>query len=533
MKRVHFVCALVVALALTTITAQAQQAPRLAAKQVVVHGIAAGDVNSFDPAFSGTSQDHPIMHAVMEGLVQYPAGDVSTNFQPALAEKWEVSADGRTYTFHLRKGVAFHDGFGPFTAADVEFSLNRYRDPKESAWAAQYSNINAVKVVNDHTVVVTLTSPDPFFLGRVATDNDSGSFMLSKKAFDQLGKTAMRLRPIGTGPFKFVEYRTKDRVVLARNDDYWAGKPVLEQIVYRYMPSTSARELALLNGEIHSMRCPLDAKLLERLKRQGMLITPFGPQIVWLFQMNTKVKPFDDVRVRRAAAHGIKRDDLATYMGRDLAEPLFSPIASTYFGAAKREDLPAELRYDYDPERAKALLKEAGFPNGFTVDMKISERDDYRQFMTILQQQLKQVGININLSLVDHTTYHSQGMKDADKPLFFIGDLSYPDGLIMLKRFYHSSLALGKPTSARNYSRYEDPQVDKLLEEAEKTGDLEKRRQLYMQIQRKVLEDMPVAPVVAQKQPAVRRPELDLGYELKNSLVLETRFTKDTRLLER
>jgi len=510
-----------------------QPSPKLAAKQVVIHGIAAGDVNSFDPAFSGTSQDHPIMHAVMEGLVTYLAGDVSTNFQPALAEKWEVSADGRTYTFHLRKGVKFHEGFGPFTATDVEFSLNRYRDAKESAWAAQYSNISAVKVIDDFTVVVTLKSPDPFFLGRVATDNESGSFMLSKKAFDQLGKTAMRLRPIGTGPFKFVEYRTKDRVVLARNDDYWAGKPILEQIIYRYMPSTSARELALLNGEIHSMRCPLDAKLLERLKRQGMTITPFGPQIVWLFQMNTKVKPFDDIRVRRAAAYAFKREDLANFMGRDLAEPLFSPIPLGYFGAAKREDLPAELRYDHDPERAKTLLKEAGFPNGFTVDMKISERDDYRQFMTILQQQLKQVGININLSMVDHTTYHSQGMKDAEKPLFFIGDLSYPDGFIMLKRFYDSSLALGKPTSARNYSRYENPQIDALLAEAEKSGDLEKRRQLYMQIQKKVLEDMPVAPIVAQKQPGVRRPELDLGYELKNSLVLETRFTKDTRLLQR
>lgn len=535
MKRKVVVCAaLLVGVGLVAAaTGHAQQTARLAAKQVVVHGIAAGDINSFDPGFSGTSQDMPVMAAVMEGLVTYPAGDVSTNFIPALAEKWEVSADGRTYTFHLRKGVKFHDGFGPFTAADVEFSLNRYRDAKESAWAAMYSNISAVKVVDDFTVVVTLKSPDPFFLGRVATDNDQGSFMMSKKAFDQLGKTAMRLRPIGTGPFKFVEYRTKDRVVLARNDDYWAGKPILEQIVYRYMPSTSARELALLNGEIHSMRCPIDAKLLERLKRQGIVISPFGPQVVWLFNMNIKAKPFDDIRVRRAVAYAFKREDLANYMGPDLTESAFSAAPPTYFGAAKREDLPAELRYDHNPERAKALLKEAGYPNGFTVDMKISERDDYRQFMTILQQQLKQVGININLSMVDHTTYHSQGMKDAEKPLFLIGDLSYPDGLIMLKRFYHSSLALGKPTSARNYSRYENAQIDALIEEAEKSGDLEKRRQLYMQIQKKVLEDMPVVPIVAVRQPGVRRPELDLGYELKNSLVLETRFTKDTRLLQR
>jgi peptide/nickel transport system substrate-binding protein len=512
----------------------AQQAsPRLAAKQVVIHGIAAGDINSFDPGFSGTSQDMPIMAAVMEGLVTYPPGEISTNFQPALAERWTVSADGRTYTFYLRKGVTFHEGFGPFTAADVEYSLGRYRDPKESAWAAQYSTIDAVKVIDSHTVAVTLKAPDPFFLGRVATDNDSGSFMLSKKAFEQRGKAAMRLQPIGTGPFKFVEYRTKDRVILARNDDYWGGKPILEQIVYRYMPSTPARELALVNGEIHSMRCPIDAKLLDRLKRQGMVITPFGPQTVWLLHMNITAKPFDDVRVRRAVAHAIKREDLVAYMGKDLAEPLFSPIPPTYVGAAKRGDLPAELRHDYDPDKAKALLKEAGLPNGFEVTMKISERGDYRELMTILQQHLKQVGINVQLELVDHTTYHSQGMKDATKPLFLIGDLSYPDGFIMLKRFYHSSLALGKPTSARNYSRYENPQVDGWLAEAERSADLDKRRQIYMQIQRKVLEDITVAPIVVVNQPGVRRPELDLGYELRSSLVLETRFTKDTRLIQR
>ena len=165
--------------------------------------------------------------------------------------------------------------------------------------------------------------------------------------------------------------------------------------------------------------------------------------------------------------------------------------------------------------------------------MKISERADYRELMTIIQQHLKQVGITVQLELVDHTTYHSQGMKDATKPLFLIGDLSYPDGFIMLKRFYHSSLALGKPTSARNYSRYENPQVDGWLAEAERSGDLDKRRQVYMQIQKKVLEDMTVAPIVVVNQPGVRRPELDLGYELRSSLVLETRFTKDTRLIQR
>jgi peptide/nickel transport system substrate-binding protein len=442
-----------------------------------------------------------------------------------------VSADGRTYTFHLRKGVTFHEGFGPFTAADVEFSLNRYRDSKESVWAAQYSNIASVRVLDDYTVEVTLKAPDPFFLALVATDTESGSVMMSKKAFEQLGKPAMRLRPIGTGPFRFVEYRTKDQVVLARNDNYWGGKPILEQIVYRYMPNATARELALLNGEIHSMRTAIDARLIARLKRQGVIISPFGPEVSWLLNLNMSRKPFDDIRVRRAVAHAINKGDPANFIGPDLAEPLSGPIPPSYFGALKPNEFPPQVRYDYDPARAKALLAQAGFPNGFEVSMIISERSDYREMMTIFQQHLKQVGINVQLNLVDHTTYHAQGMKDVN-PIFLIGDLSYPDARIMLKRYYHSAYIVGKPTGVRNYSHYDNKQVDAWLEEAERAGDLSTRRQIYAEIQKKVMEDIAVVPTVSVKQPGTRRPELDLGYNLRSSLILETRFTKDTRLLQ-
>ncbi len=508
-----------------------QSGPRLAARQVIVRGVAAGDANTFDPAFIGPSQDVMVVSVVMEGLVGYPPGEVSTNFQPALAEKWEVSADGRTYTFHLRKGVTFHEGFGPFTAADVEFSLNRYRDPKGSIWAALYSNITSVQVIDDYTVKVGLKAPDPFLLSRVATDTGDTGVMMSKKAFEQRGKDAMRLHPIGTGPFRFLDYRTKDRVVLTRNDDYWGGKPILEQIVYRYMPSASARELALLNGEIHSMRPTIDAKLLERLKRQGMVVDAFGPEGTWLFNLNMSRRPFDDVRVRRAVAHAINKQDLANFMGTDIAEPLFGPIPPTYFGALKASELPPQVRYDYDPARAKALLAQAGFPNGFEVSMVMTERSDYRELMTIIQQQLKQVGINLQMNFVDHTTYFAQARKDVN-PIVLIGDMSYPDAGILLKRYYHSVGIVGKPTGARNYSHYDNKQVDAWLEEAERAGDLNKRRQIYAEIQKKVMDDIAVVPTVASKQPSVRRPELDMGYTPRSSLVLETRFTKDTRLIQ-
>ena len=520
------------ALLLGGIVGYAQQTARLAPRQAVVHGLAAGDVSTFDPAYGNTSQDAPIMTSVMEGLVDYAPGEISTTFLPVLAEQWAVSGDGKTYTFKLRKGVTFHEGFGPFTAADVEFSLNRYRDPKESIWAAQYSNIAAVQVLDDYTVKVGLKAPDPFFLAMVATDTESGSLMMSKKAFEQRGKTGMRLRPVGTGPFRFVEYRTKDQVVLARNDNYWGDKPILEQIVYRYMPSDNARELALLNGEIHSARISRDAKLIERLKRNGMVVSAFGPEVTFLLHLNMSRKPFDDIRVRRAVAHAINKQDLVNFSGPVFSEPLYGPIPPDYFGALKPAEFPPHVRYEYDPARAKALLAQAGLSDGFEVSMTISERAQYRDMMTIIQQQLKQVGIRVQLNIVDHTTYHAQGMKDMN-PIFLIGDLSYPDARLMLKRFYHSAYIVGKPTGVRNYSHYDNKQVDAWLEEAERVGELNARRPIYAEIQKKVMEDIPVVPLVSAKAPATRRPELDLGYNLRSSLILETRFTKDTRLLQR
>jgi peptide/nickel transport system substrate-binding protein len=507
------------ALGLLALPAAAQE---LAAVQRVTHAVTAGDIGSLDPTLPWVSVEAPIVTVVMQGLVEYPPGEVSIDFQPSLAESWEVSADGRVYTFHLRRGVQWHKDFGEFTAEDVKFTLDRYRNPDVSAWHGNYTNVQDVEVVDTHTVRVTLRSSDPFFLALVAGNTESVGLMLSRRAFEERGADRMRLDPIGTGPFVFEEYVPRDRVVMRRNDDYWDGAPILDEVVIRFMPSSTARELALRTGEIDTMRATIDAQLLDRLAAQGYIIDRQGPEIVWWHFINTTRPPLDDIRVRKAIAHAINPAELAAFLG-PVAEIADAIIPPTYFGAASHEELPEEGRWSYDPELAKELLAEAGLADGFALSMIITERDDYRQQMVLIQEHLKQVGIELELNLVDHAHYHSQIIQHVN-PLIHYGDIAYPNSGIFLNRTF-------KTGALRNFANWSSPEFDALLEQISATPNLDDRRALMVEAQGLIARDFIVVPTTFTGQPLVRHPRVDLGYELRSSLVLEYRFGNQSRIL--
>ncbi|WP_046867152.1 ABC transporter substrate-binding protein [Microvirga massiliensis] len=482
----------------------------------VTHAVSAGDISSLDPTLAWVSAESPINPVVMEGLVSYPPGTVSTEFLPALAEGWEISDDGRTYTFALRKGVKWQGDFGEFTAEDVKFSLDRYRDANVSPWAGNYANVVDVTVIDPHRVRVTLKAPDPFFLASVATDTESVGLMVSKKAFETRGAAAMRLSPVGTGPFAFKEYVPKDRVVMVRHDAYWDGRPKLDEVVVRFMPSSSARELAMRTGEIDSMRAALDGQVLDRLTKQGFLIDNKGPEINWWLHINTRQKPLDDIRVRQAIGLAINGDEFRALLGV-VATPAKAMVGQSYFGALSAEEFPEALRRRYDPAAAKKLLAEAGLGDGLKLSMIISERDDYRQMMVLMQDQLKRVGVTVDLNRVDHAFYHSQIVKHVN-PLVLFGDITYPNTEILLTRAFRTG-------ATRNFSGLSDPTFDALLDKIATSGSLEERRTLLKQAQLMVAEKAVLVPTVFTGQPLVRNKRVKLGYELKSSLALEYRYT--------
>lgn len=481
----------------------------------IVHAISAGDISSLDPTLAWVSAEAPIVTVVHQGLVSYPPGTVSTDFQPSLAESWTVSADGKTYEFKIRKGVKWHEDMGEFSAEDVKFSLDRYRDANVSPWAKAYSIIDRVEVVDPYTATIVLKNADPFFLASVAGDTESVGLMVCKKAFEARGAEAMRLHPVGTGPFRFKEYVARDRVSMVRFDDYWEGKPLLEELVVRFMPSSASRELAMRTGEVDSMRGALDAQLLDRVAKQGLIIDRKGPETVWYLHINTSVKPLDDIRVRKAIAHAINPADLKAFLGpvSTISDVLIPP---SYFGSAKAEELPAEGKWGYDPDKAKALLKEAGLGSGFKLSMIITERDDYRQMMVLMQQHLKRVGIDVEMNKVDHAFYHAQIVKNVN-PLILHGDLSFPNAEILLNRFYRSD-------AIRNFSQMKDLELDKFLDQIAAAKTLDDKRKMLIQAQQKVVMDYRILPTTYTFQPLIRTKNVDLGYDLKNSLSLEYRY---------
>ena len=309
---------------------------------------------------------------------------------------------------------------------------------------------------------------------------------------------------------------------MVRHDAYWAGRPHLDEVVIRFMPSSASRELALRTGEIDTMRAAIDGQLLDRITKQGFLIDNKGPEILWWLHINTRMPPLNDIRVRQAIAHAINPADMKLMLGpvATISTPMIPP---SYFGAATPDEIPAGARWGYDPAKAKQLLAEAGQGKGFKLSMIISERDDYAQMMVLMQEQLQQVGIDLALTKVDHSFYHSQIVKYVN-PLVLYGDLAYPNSEILLNRAFRS-------TAIRNFSGWQSPEFDAQMQRVAGASDLKQRRELLVDAQRQAAAQFLMVPTTYTGQPLVRNKRVDLGYQLKSSLALEYRFTHLARIV--
>ncbi|MCE5243998.1 MAG: ABC transporter substrate-binding protein, partial [Desulfobacteraceae bacterium] len=230
----------------------APAADNLAKKQVLTMGFDAGDAKTLDPHMAATTVDRATVDMVFNGLVRYPLGN-QVGFEPDLAESWKVSEDGKSWTFKLKKGVKFHpfpgnEGY-EMTSDDVVYSLQRAADTKTSAYASEYSDL-AFKAVDPATVEITVKKPmsETLFLAKVS--NYAGGFIVSRKAIEAQGNDWFKMHPVGTGPFVFKSYEPQQKTTLTGNPRYFRGKPVLEEVVVRYMPSVSSREFGLRTGEL-------------------------------------------------------------------------------------------------------------------------------------------------------------------------------------------------------------------------------------------------------------------------------------------
>ncbi|HLQ31802.1 MAG TPA: ABC transporter substrate-binding protein [Chloroflexota bacterium] len=502
---------------------------QLADKQTYIFGVADRDTISFDPAVVTDGTRHFFASEVHNALVRYLPGSIDfTKLEPDLAESWDKSTDGLTWTFKLRPGVEFHKGFGPVTAEDVKFTFDRLKLPGTKS-AFGRPNLESVDVVDARTVRFHLKTKDVFFLADVA--NWNGGLIVSKKAVEQMGVDAFGMSPVGTGPFQVEEYRPQQQLVFKANPNYWRGKPILDSIIVRFLgPDQNVRALALRKREVIGVDTIDNKTIKDSLMTEGY--RPGGRHGTKraLF-MNLTNDQFKDPNLRQALAYGIDRNAAVQAFAND-ATVGYSVLSSVYPFSLKKDDIPTDLRYEYDPKKAKDLLAKAGLGSGATIKWTVPDRT-YNNTALNLQEQLRQIGVTLDLQIIDWNQWLSV---TRGNPNMVIWGGIEPTVDNELRSYFYSTASLGKPTAVRNWSHYGDVggSIDKLLDEARVTEDRSKQEQIYRDVQLQILKDLPAFNLLEQQaMDHMRAPEVDLGYEFVNSLMTPVMLTEKTRILKR
>ncbi len=369
----------------------------------LVYG-AGADPDSLDPANTDSNPGEAVGHMVHNYLVRF---DAKVNLHPDLATKWTQSKDGLSWTFTLRKGVKFHDGT-PFNAEAVKYNFDRFIGPEKPLKSGLHDPIiKSVEVVNEYTVKFNLKVPFAFFLNNLA---HSASGIVSPAAHKKWGKD-LTLHPTGTGPFKFVEWVRGDRVVLERNDEYYEGKARLERIVIRTIREDSSRVLGLQAGD-YDLIVRIPPEEVPRLMREGRVrIDAEQSNRAIRIAFNMSKKPLDDLRVRQALNYAVDKDSIVKNIYQGMAAVIPTVVGPLNVGYA------AVKGYGYDPAKAKKLLADAGYPNGFEISLWTPQGrylKDY-ELAQAVQQQLAAVGVKAKLEAFEWGAYLAQLRKPRDE----------------------------------------------------------------------------------------------------------------------
>ncbi|MDE1996769.1 MAG: hypothetical protein KGI75_29990 [Rhizobiaceae bacterium] len=475
------------------------------------------DIGSVDPAMTKTGDDETVALQIFNSLVAPPRGTLDVELdklQPVLAQSWDISPDRKTWTFHLRPGVKWQKGYGEVSAEDVKFSFERQMDPKlGGVHGASFKSIDSIDVVDPLTVRFNLKATDPFFHVEALIPG-FGRFIVPKKAVEELGEK-FGFQPVGSGAFEFSEYRPQEAIILKAFDGYFGGRPPLDELEMRYIPDNNAATIAFIGGELDVTGGDRDPKWVTNMQAQNpdAIINTLLPGSLQFISFNMTVKPLDNLKVRQALAYAIDRNQWAKAFGIVHGD-LPAIVPEEFFGALKATDIPPELRYDYNPEKAKALLAEAGFPNGFSMDAIISERDDYKTNMLMVQDMLRKIGVNLNLQVQDHASYQANIRQDRGT-IVELSTAMEPTAPQVLNEFLSKQAAVGKPSSLRNFSHYGEVggNIDDLVAKAVAEPDAAKQLDYLKQAQLQVLKDVPL--ITLQTAPIITafQGKIDLGYK--------------------
>ena len=474
------VFALVAAVAIATTTSAPAQPPTATAPtgQLTwgVHTTLAP--TWFDPAeTSGIITPFMVLYALHDALVKPMPGNAMT---PSLAESWSASKDGLSYEFVLRKGVKFHNG-DVMTAEDVKFSFERYRGASSTDLKAKVAR---VEVLDPHRVRFTLKRPWPDFMTFYATPATGAAWIVPKKYVEKVGEDGFKKAPVGAGPYRFVSFKPGVELTLEAFDGYWRKTPTVKTLVFRVIPDESTRLAALKRGEV-DIAYSITGPLAEELKRTpGLTLTPtFFPFTIWIVfteQWDPK-SPWHDRRVRLAANLAIDRQSInqAAYLGYSKLAHSFVPQGMEYFWAPPP--------YAYDAKRAKQLLAEAGYPNGFDAGDFSAEAVYGAAIGEPVVNYLQAVGIRLKLRLLERAAFYQELGEKKLRPVVQNGSGAPGNA--------PTRIEVNAVTGGRYaYGAY--PDIDGLFSEQANEMNPRVRQQLLFKIQEMIHERVMFGPVI-------------------------------------
>lgn len=442
------------------------------------------DISQLDPARIFQIENQSIAAHVYSGLVKY---DLATNaIIPDIAAGYEISPDGTAWTFRLRPNVVWHKGFGPFTADDVKFSFERVLDPATgSGYRGQLAGLKEIHTPDPLTVRFVLEAPNAGFLHKVCAFNQG--WLVSRRAVTELGDR-YSLNPIGTGPFVFERWVAGSEVRLSANRDYFGGPPALAEVIFRIVRDETAAAIALENRELDIFFALQSPDVIERLRRAaGITVLDRPANNTVNLVLNTTVRPLNDVRVRHAIAHAMNRRALIDGFFRGTKFEATSVLTPT-FQEFTEEGVP---RYPFDPDRARALLREAGATN-FRFEITTVGLFPFDRFPVALANDLQQVGIQASVRVLERAAY-LQARSAGNVQSCITAVVGPPDPDNVLVTLYHTR----SHPPGLNTSRYD--RADALLAEAARAPDAAARKAAYARLLRQTMQDLPVIPLYADR----------------------------------
>ena len=445
------------------------------------------DAKSLDPHASNDNPSSNIRVQIYDRLMDLDENGVP---QPMLAESWE-RPDDKTIIFHLRKGVKFHNG-DEMKASDVKFSLERALAAPEVSHIL--TGINGVEVLDDYTVKVTTEKPMAAILNNLAhTTIAILSEKATKEAGDKFGQN-----PVGSGPYKFVSWQSGDRVTLEAFPEYWQGEAPIKNVVFRNIVEETNRTIGLETGELDIIY-DIQGMDKNKLKDDDRFVVIEGPQVSMTYLgFNMKKAPYDNPKVREAISYAIDQKPIidTVFLGAgEAANSIIGPNVWGYYDVEK---------YTQDIEKAKALLAEAGYPDGFKAKIWVNDNPVRRDTAVILQDQLKQIGIDLAIETVEWGAF-LDGTARGDHEMYLLGW-----GTVTRDPDYgmYELISTATMGAAGNRSFYSNPTVDKLLEEGKTELDPEKRKAIYKEIQEIIRKDIPMYMIIYPLQNVVTQKNI-------------------------